>query len=221
MTAGARGQAQIEEPTRAQRAVARRTAEARATIPHLELGTEVDMDRSLALCERESHALTGVIARACALALRAHPRANAGYRDGRFELYPRINIGLLIENGDDLEVATVFDADAKPLAELTEVIADLRARAGSLTQPERSGATFTLTHHQDTGVAWESPLVWTGQAAAAAAGAVREAAVIRGDEVAVGRQMTITLACDHRILYGPPAARFLARIKELLEHGPS
>jgi pyruvate dehydrogenase E2 component (dihydrolipoamide acetyltransferase) len=178
------------------------------------------MDRALALCDRESHALTGVIARACALALREHPRANAGYRDGRFELYPRINIGLLIESGDDFEVATVFDADAKPLAELIEVIADLRARAGSLTRPERSGATFTLTHHQG-GVAWESPLVWTGQAAAAAAGAVREAAVIRGDEVAVGRQMTITLACDHRILYGPPAARFLAHIKELLEHGPS
>ena len=122
MTTGARGRAQVEEPTRAQRAMGRRAAEARATIPHLELGTEVDMDRPLALCDRESNALTGVIARACALALREHPRANAGYRDGQFELYPRINIGLLIENGDDLEVATVFDADAKPLAELTAVI---------------------------------------------------------------------------------------------------
>ena len=221
MTTGARGQVRIEEPTRAQRAVARRASEARATIPHLELGTDVDMDRPLAACGRASHALTGVITQACALALREHPRANAGYRDGQFELYRRINIGLLIESGDDLEVATVFDADAKPLAELTEVIADLRARAGSLTQPERSGATFTLAHHQDTGVAWASPLVWTGQAAAVAAGAVRDAAVIRGDEVAVGPQMAITLACDHRILYGPPAARFLARIKELLEHGPS
>lgn len=221
MTTGARGQAQIEEPTRAQRAVARRAAEARATIPHLELGTEVDMDRPLAYCGPESHALTAVIAHACALSLREHPRANAGYRDGHFELYPRINIGLLIGSGDDLEVATLFDADAKPLAELTEVIADLRARAGSLTQPERSGATFTLTHHQDAGVARESPLVWTGQAAAAAAGAVRDTAVVRGDELAAGRRMTITLACDHRILYGPPAARFLARIKELLEHGPS
>jgi pyruvate dehydrogenase E2 component (dihydrolipoamide acetyltransferase) len=179
------------------------------------------MDRPLKLCGRESHALTGLIARACALALREHPRANAGYRDGQFELYPRINLGLLMQSGDDLEPATVFDADARPLAELTEVIADLRARAGSLTQPERSGATFTLTHHQETGVAWESPLVWTGQAAAVAAGAVREAAVVRGGEVAVGQQMTIRLACDHRILYGPPAARFLARSKELLEHGPS
>lgn len=216
---GVRGHADIEEPTRAQRTVARRAAEARATIPDLELGAEVDMDHALSLCEQESHSLTAVVARACALALREHPRANGGYRDGRFERYSRINIGLLIESGDALVVATVFDADTKPLTELTELIRDLRARAGSLTQPERSGATFTLTHHEDTNVAWESPLVWGGQAASAAAGAVREAAVVRGGEVMAGRLMTITLACDHRILYGPRAARFLARIKELLEHG--
>ncbi|MGN6169396.1 MAG: 2-oxo acid dehydrogenase subunit E2, partial [Solirubrobacteraceae bacterium] len=209
-----------DQPTRAERTVARRAAEARATIPDLELGTEVDMDHALSLCEQGYHSLTAVVARACALALREHPRANAGYRDGHFERYSRINIGLLLESGDALVVATMFDADSKPLAELTDLIHDLRARAGSLTQPERSGATFTLTHLEDTNVAWESPLVWGGQAAAAAAGSVREAAVIRGGDVVAGRVMTIILACDQRILFGPQAARFLARIKELLEHGP-
>ena len=220
MSAGARGHIEVEEPTRAQRIVARRAAEARATIPDLAFGTEVDMDRSLALCDQESHSLTAVIVRACGLALREHPRANAGYRDGHFELYSRINIGLLIASGDDLVTATLFDADTKPLEELTVAIRELRARAGSQTQPERSGATFTLAHHGDAGVDWETPLVWGGQATAAAAGGVREVAVAREGEVVAGRLMTITLACDHRILYGPAAARFLARIKELLEHGP-
>jgi pyruvate dehydrogenase E2 component (dihydrolipoamide acetyltransferase) len=220
VSTGARGRAEIEAPTRAQRTVARRAAEARAIVPDLELGTEVDMDRPLALCEQGSHSLGAVLTRACGLALRDHPRANAGYRDGQFELYSRINIGLLIASGDDLVAATVFDADTKPLAELSEVIGDLHARAGSLTQPERSGATFTLAHHEDADVAWELPLVWGGQAAAAAAGGVRDVPVIRGGEVVAGRLMTLTLACDHRILYGPLAARFLARIKELLEHGP-
>lgn len=216
----ARGQAEVEAPTRAQRTVARRAAESRATVPDLELGAEADMDRALALCERSAHSLTALLTRACALALRENPRANAGYRDGQFELYPRVNVGLLIASGDDLVTATVVDADAKPLEELTEAIAGLRARAASLTQPERGGATFTLAHHEVAGVAWEVPLVWSGQAAALAAGDVREAAVVRGGEVVAGRLMTLTLACDHRILYGPPAARFLARIKDLLEHGP-
>lgn len=220
MSTGARGRSQAVEPTRAQRAVARRAAEARATIPDLELGAEVDIEHALATCEQGSHAVSAVLTRACALALREHPRANAGYRDGRFELYPRVNVGLLMADGDDVVAATVFDADTKSLAELTEVIAALRSRAGSLTQPQRSGATFTLAEHATAAVAWEVPLVWSGQAAAVAAGGIRDAPVVRDRAVMPGRMMTLTLACDHRILYGAPAARFLERIKELLEHGP-
>jgi pyruvate dehydrogenase E2 component (dihydrolipoamide acetyltransferase) len=215
----ARGRAEVETPTRAQRTVARRAAESRATVPDLELGAEADMERALAVCDEGEHSLTALLTRTCALALRDHPRANAGYRDGHFELYPRINVGLLIPGDDDLVTATVVDADLLSLAELTETIADLRARAASLTQPERGGATFTLVHHEVAGVAWEVPLVWSGQAAAVAAGEVRETPVVRGGEVVAGWAMTLILACDHRILYGPPAARFLARIKELLEHG--
>lgn len=214
---GARGRARATEPTRAQRTVARRAAEARATIPDLELGAEVQMDRALQLCEQRSHTVSALLTHACALALREHPRANAGYRDGRFELYSRVNVGLVVGEGDEVVMATVFDADAKPLAELTETIAALRQRAGALTQPERSGATFTLTHHGLAEVAWEVPLVWSGQAAAVAAGGIREAPVVRDQAVVPGRLMTVTLACDHRILYGPTAARFLARIKQLLE----
>ncbi|MBV8943625.1 MAG: 2-oxo acid dehydrogenase subunit E2 [Solirubrobacterales bacterium] len=217
---GARGGARVTEPTRAQRAVARRAAQARATIPDLELGAEVQMDRALEVCEQGSHTVSALLTRACALALRENPRANAGYRDGRFELYSRVNVGLVIADGDEMVVATVFDADAKPLAELTETIAALRHRAGALTQPERSGATFTLTHHELADVAWEVPLVWNGQAAAVAAGGIREAPVVRDRAVVPGRLMTVTLACDHRILYGQAAALFLARIKALLEHVP-
>jgi pyruvate dehydrogenase E2 component (dihydrolipoamide acetyltransferase) len=212
--AGARRAAQPLAPTRAQRTVARRAAEARATIPHLELGTEVDLLRVLGLCEA-GHSLTAVFLRACALALREHSRANAAYRDGHFELYERVNVGLLVADEDDLVVATVFDADAKPLSELTTEVEDLRRRASALTQPERSGATFTLAHSDH--VAWQAPMVWPGQAASLAAGAVREAPVVRDHAVVPGQVVALTLGCDHRILYGALAARFLQRIKELLE----
>jgi pyruvate dehydrogenase E2 component (dihydrolipoamide acetyltransferase) len=152
---------------------------------------------------------------AIALALREHPRANAAYRDGQFELYERVNVGLVVADEDDLVVATVFDADAKPLSELTAEVEDLRRRASALTQPERSGATFTLVHSDH--VAWQAPLVWPGQAASLVAGAIREAPVVRDRAVVPGHVAALTLGCDHRILYGAPAARFLQRIKELLE----
>jgi pyruvate dehydrogenase E2 component (dihydrolipoamide acetyltransferase) len=216
----ARGRTHVEAPTRVQRTMARRAAEARATIPNLDIGAEVNMGRALSLCEQGSHSLAALLIRACALALREHPRANATYRDGQFELHSRVNVGLFIPSGDELVSATVFDADRKPLKELTESVGDLQSRGGSWIQPERLYATFTLSHHEGAGVGWEIPVVWSGQSAAAAAGEIREVPVVQGRDVVAGRVMTLTLACDHRILYGTLATRFLARIKELLEHGP-
>jgi pyruvate dehydrogenase E2 component (dihydrolipoamide acetyltransferase) len=212
---GARRGARPLALSRVQRAIARRAAEARATIPDLELGTEVEFDRALGLCERGGYTSTAVLVWACARGLRQHPRANAAYRDGQFELYERVNVGLLVSDEDDLVLATVFDADQKSLSELTVEIEKLRRRAAALTQPERSGSTFALSHEDRVG--WQAPIVFSGHAAALSAGSVREAPVVRGKDVVPGHLVSLRLACDHRILYGGPAARFLARIRELLE----
>lgn len=177
------------------------------------------MERALAACARADASLEAVLARACALALREHPRANSGYRDGQIELYARVNIGLVVASGEELAAATIFDADTKGIDALTLEIAQLRSRIDELTHPERSGATFTLFAHEVPGVSWEVPLVWSGQAAALAAGSVRDAPVVSEGTLAAGQVMTLTLACDHRVLYGPVAARFLTRVKQLLEDG--
>ncbi|MGI8903461.1 MAG: 2-oxo acid dehydrogenase subunit E2, partial [Solirubrobacteraceae bacterium] len=144
----AKGQTRVQELTRTQRAIAHRSAEARATVPDLELSTEVDM-AACAMLRREARcSVTAMLVRACALALRECPRANGAYRDERFELYSRINVGVAIATEEAYTVATVFDADSESLAELTELIDGLarRARAGELTAPEGSGAEFTLSH---------------------------------------------------------------------------
>ena len=84
--AGAKGETRIEEPTAAERAIARRAAEARATVPDLELRADVDMARALELRGSQGRSIPAILTRACAVALRAVPRANGAYRDGRFEL---------------------------------------------------------------------------------------------------------------------------------------
>ena len=86
-SAGLKGEARFEEPTRAQRAIIRRSAEAKATVPDLELGAEVDMERCLELASSEGCSVTAILVKASALALRDVPHANAAYRDGRFELF--------------------------------------------------------------------------------------------------------------------------------------
>jgi pyruvate dehydrogenase E2 component (dihydrolipoamide acetyltransferase) len=215
----AKGEVLTEEPTAAQRRVARRTAEARATIPHLESSIEVEMGAAMDRVERQAGSLDALLVRACARALRAVPRANAAYRDGRFELYSRINVGVVVAEGDVYVIPTVFDADQKPLAELSAEIGELArlARERRLSPPAFSGATFTLWNAGALGLSSASLVINPPQAAALAAGAVREVARLRDGAVVAERRTTLTLAGDHRILYGAEAARFLREVQAGLE----
>jgi pyruvate dehydrogenase E2 component (dihydrolipoamide acetyltransferase) len=215
---GAKGETRIEEPTAAERAIARRAAEARATVPDLELHADVDMAAALALRASESCSMAAILVRACARALRAVPRANGAYRDGHFELYSRVNVGIVVADEHSYLIPTVFDADQKSLGELSEEVERIAAaaRAGELGPPAYSGATFTLSDVGALGVPAASIVVNSPQAAALAAGAIREAPVVRDGAIQPGQLMTITLACDHRILYGAQAARLLTEITAAL-----
>jgi pyruvate dehydrogenase E2 component (dihydrolipoamide acetyltransferase) len=216
--AGAKGETRIEEPTAAERAIARRAAEARATVPDLELRADVDVAAALTLRDSRGCSIPAILVRAAARALRAVPRANGAYRDGRFELYSRVNIGIVVADEHSYLIPTVFDADQKPLAQLSEEIERLTtaARGGELSPPAYSGATFTLWDAGALGVPASTIVVASPQAAALAAGSIRPAPVVRDGALAAGQLMTVTLACDHRILYGAQAARFLTEITKAL-----
>jgi pyruvate dehydrogenase E2 component (dihydrolipoamide acetyltransferase) len=166
-----------------------------------------------------------MIVKACALALRDHPRANGSYRDGRFELHARVNVGVAVAAGVEdptggvLVVPSVFDADTKALGEIareTRTLAE-RVRDGSITPPELSGGTFTVSNLGMYGIRSFTAIVNPPQAAILAVGAVAPRAVVRKKKLVARQTMSVTLACDHRILYGADAALFLARIRELLE----
>ncbi len=201
-----RGEVEIVEPTAAERAIGRRAAESRATMPFYELGVEIEIG---------ARSGTAVTLRAVALALRESPRANAAYRDGRFELYSRVNVAVVM--GD--VAPTVFDADTKSIEELTAELEQLggRAERGELTSPELSSATSTFAELGPLGIDRPSIVPVIGQAVAIAAGAIRERPLVRGGAIVPGQTMQLTLACDHRILYGAAAAEFGTRIRQLLE----
>ncbi len=215
---GAKGETRLVAPNPRQRAVARRAAESRATVPDIELTTEVEMQASLALLARQGCSLTAMLVRSCALALRDVPRVNGAYRDGRFELYSRVNVGITISTDDAYLIPTVFDADRKSLTQCNAEIEDFRRRAlsGELAPPELSGATFTLTDLSADGIAGASSVIGPSQAAALTAGAIRERPVIRDGALRSAPALTLTLACDHRIVYWSHAAALLNRIGGLL-----
>jgi pyruvate dehydrogenase E2 component (dihydrolipoamide acetyltransferase) len=222
----AKGEVTHQELTRTQQVVARRMAESRATIPDFTLQAEVDMSACVQMRAALKALEPGVVptyndmvVKACAIALREHPRANGSYRDGRFELHSRVNVGVAVAAADSLVVPTVFDADAKSLLAIardTRALAE-RVREGTVTPPELSGGTFTVSNLGMFGVRSFTAVINPPQAAILSVGSLEERPVVRDGQLVAGHTMSATLACDHRILYGADAARFLARIRQLLE----
>jgi pyruvate dehydrogenase E2 component (dihydrolipoamide acetyltransferase) len=211
---GLKGETTVEEPDRIERAIARRSAETRATVPDLEMSIDVDASRLLAAATREGVSTTALLVGACAAALREWPRANGAYRDGRFELYSRVNLGITVLGPRSQLIATILDADLKSSVGLDQELARLRSRAlaGELTPPEQAGSTFTFADLGPFGVDRADPLIVGSQAASLTAGMVRSVPVVRDGVVAPGHVVTLTLAADHRILFGAQAAGFLAAI---------
>ncbi len=224
-----RGQTQIEELTRLQQTIARRMAESKATAPEFVITCEVDMGAAVDF-RKQLKAAAGeggtapsfndFVVKASALALREYPRANGAYRDGKFELYSRINVGIAVAGQDALIVPTIFDADGKSLGEIARDARALaeRVRAGAITPPELSSGTFSVSNLGMFGIKRFVAVINPPQAAILAVGEMTPRPVVRDGEVVVRPIMELTLTCDHRILYGADAAQFLGRIRERLEN---
>jgi pyruvate dehydrogenase E2 component (dihydrolipoamide acetyltransferase) len=224
----AKGTVSVEEPSKLQSTVARRMAESKATAPHFYLEAEIDMSRAveargkvkeIAAPDLIVPSFNDMVVKASALALREHPRANGAYRDGRFELYSRVNVGIAVAADGALVVPTLFDADRKGLWQIGTEARELsqRVRDGKITPPELSGATFTVSNLGMFGIDAFAAVINPPQAAILAVGAIRERPVARDGEIVTAHMMRVNLACDHRILYGAEGAQFLDRIRELLE----
>jgi pyruvate dehydrogenase E2 component (dihydrolipoamide acetyltransferase) len=226
---GNRGDIEVQDLNRTQQVVARRMAESRATVPSYEVSMDIEMDGARALrAQLKDAAAEGqpvpsfndMVVKACALALREYPRANGSYKDGQFELHSRVNVGVAVAGDDALVVPTVFDADTKSLGEIARVTRSLAAavRDGSVRPPDLSGGTFTVSNLGMFGVTAFTSVVNVPQAAILSVGAIEPRAVVRDGEIVARHMMTVTLASDHRILYGADAAQFLGRVRELLQN---
>jgi pyruvate dehydrogenase E2 component (dihydrolipoyllysine-residue acetyltransferase) len=225
--APAAGAVEHERLSRLQQVVARRMVEAKSTVPEFQVQTEVRMDAAIALRAQLKAAagdqpvpsFNDLIVKAAALALREHPRANGSYQGDTFALHADVNVGVAVAAADALVVVTVREADRKSIGQIARDVRALaeRVRAGTITPPELEGATFTVSNLGMYGMTAITPVINVPQAAILGVGALRETLARQDDEIIDRTLLTLTLTCDHRILYGADAARFLARIRELLE----
>ena len=221
-----KGEVSVHEPTPTQATIARRMTESATTIPVFTVSADIDVSQIVAsrreARERseEAPSVNDFVVKAAAATLREFPRFNASYVDGKVECYSRVNVGIAVATDDALLVPVVRDADRKSLAELAEETRALAdgARRRTLRPEDFQDGTFTVSNLGMFGVRAFTAIIDPPQVAILAVGGARRAPVEEGaGRIAFRDLLTVTLSCDHRVVYGADGARFLSRLRELLE----
>jgi pyruvate dehydrogenase E2 component (dihydrolipoamide acetyltransferase) len=226
--AGGRGAVEELPQTTTQRTIAQRMSESRTEIPEFTLEAEIRMGAAAAL--RNQLKTSGrepvpsyndLILRAVALALRDFPSLNASYVPGKTLRYERINVGVAIDAGDALLVATIPDTDKKSIFEIATESRRLaeRGRTRSLSADELANGTFTVSNLGMFGVRRFQAVINYPQVAILAVGEVAPHPFADASGAVTARTtVDVSLSVDHRAVYGAEAARFLQRLRQLLEN---
>ncbi|KJE48892.1 MULTISPECIES: dihydrolipoamide acetyltransferase family protein [Acidiplasma] len=168
--------------------------------------------------KKEYLSFTSFFVKACTIAFKDFPKLNAIYNenDKNYTIKKAYNIGVAVDSPYGLTVVVIKDADKKDLFTISKEIKDLaeKARNNTLTLDEVRGSTFSITNIGAIGGIMSTPVINYPEVAILAVNS-RTTAIIN-NEMKTG--LYLTLACDHRLIDGAEAARYLQRVKEILEH---
>jgi pyruvate dehydrogenase E2 component (dihydrolipoamide acetyltransferase) len=220
-----------EELSSMRKTIAKRMALSKREIPHFYVTVEVDMQDAVRLKAsleatelfEETVTYNDIIVKACALALGRYPRMNASYADEGIVIHPNINIGVAVAVEDGLILPVIRECERLSLLEISSAAHKLVAKSsrGGFTSDELSGATFSISNMGMLGIEHFAAVIVPPQAAILAVSAIKDRPVVRGGQLAVGKTMMITVSCDHRIVDGVVAGRFLQELKRFLENPAS
>jgi len=233
----AAGAARAAEPegklipwTGMRKAIAEKMSRSKGEIPHFYLTLEVDMTRTLELREKlipkvqevsgTKLSINDIIIKAAAVALTEYPIVNSTATEEGILMRDRINIGLAVALENGLIVPVVKDADRKGLARISKETAELiaKAREGRMLPDDYQGGTFTISNLGMYDIEEFAAIINAPESAILAVGKiVKKPVVDEDDRIVIRPMMKLTLSCDHRVIDGALGARFLKRIKEILE----
>lgn len=205
--------------------MAQRLTESWTSVPHFYLVREVAASalqawRSQAQARSDVKiTVSDLLVKVTAVALSRHPRVNASWIKGQIVANPTVNLGLAVAVEDGLLVPVLHGAESLGLREITSRRAELveRSQTGKLTLDDLSGGTFTISNLGMFGVDAFNAIVNPPQAAILAVGKIADRVVAVDGQPAVRPMLTLTLSCDHRVVDGARAARFLDELAGLIE----
>ena len=205
--------------------IAKRLAESMFTAPHFYLTMEIGMDQAMAARVKLNElspvklSFNDLVLKACAVALRQHPAINSSWLGDRIRTNKVINIGVAVAVEDGLLVPVVRNADQKGLSQIAQEVKALaeKAKTKKLQPAEWEGNTFTISNLGMFGIDEFTAIINPPDACILAVGGIKQTAVVKDGQLAVGHLMKVTLSCDHRVVDGASGAAFLQTLKSLLE----
>ncbi|TGE27968.1 pyruvate dehydrogenase complex dihydrolipoamide acetyltransferase [Hymenobacter metallicola] len=205
--------------------IARRLSESLFTAPHFYLTMEILMDRAMEV-RTQLNALSPVklsfndlVIKAAAVALKQHPAVNSSWLGDKIRQNKVVNIGVAVAVDEGLLVPVVRNADGKGLSTIATEVKELAGKAKSkkLQPAEWEGSTFTISNLGMFGIEEFTAIINPPDACILAVGGIKQTAVVKDGQLAIGNVMKVTLSCDHRVVDGATGAAFLQTLKSLLE----
>jgi len=207
--------------------IAERLTLSKQTVPHFYLTVDCEIDTLLAGRRRINEnagdgvriSVNDIVVKACGMALRRVPAANASFTPEGIKLFKRADISVAVAIDGGLITPVIRDVANKGLAAIASEMKDLaeRARQGKLAPEEYQGGTFSISNLGMYGIRQFDAVINPPQGAILAVGAGEQRPVVKDGALAVATVMTCTLSCDHRVVDGAIGAEFLQAFKAMVE----
>lgn len=206
--------------------IAKRLSESIFTAPHFYLTIEVAMDEAMKSRATINNipdtkvSFNDMVIKACAMALKKHPKVNSQWKEDAITINHHVNIGVAVAVEDGLVVPVLKFADQMSLSQIGDNVKDVAGRAKSkkLQPNEMEGSTFTVSNLGMFGITEFTSIINQPNSAILSVGAIVEKPVVRNGQIVVGNTMKVTLACDHRTVDGATGAQFLQTLRQFLEN---
>ncbi len=206
--------------------IAKRLSESIFTAPHFYLTIEIMMDEAMKsrivinTMPDTKVSFNDMVIKACAMALKKHPKVNSQWREDATIINHHVNIGVAVAVEDGLVVPVLRFTDPLSLSQIGANVKDLalRAKNKKLQPSEMDGSTFTVSNLGMFGITEFTSIINQPNSAILSVGAIVEKPIVRNGQIVVGNTMKVTLACDHRTVDGATGAQFLQTLKLYLEN---
>lgn len=218
----------VEKLSQMRKTIARRLSESKREVPHFYLTIDVDAEPLTGLRAMlneqlasmgEKVSLNDLIIKACAVALRLYPRANASFMGDSIVYHDRVDISVAVAVPEGLVTPVVRDADRLGVLAISQTVRDLAARAKDkkLKPEEMQNGTFSISNLGMYGIDNFSAVINPPEGAILAVGAVRDVPVVKDGAVVPGKRLSMTMSCDHRVIDGAVGAEWLKVLRGVVE----